>query len=489
VANGIRVRKDVWKLAAGDPTLQWYAKAVAEMQRRPIADPTSWRYQAAIHGYVRAADPNKSPGDRLPSAATQRRFWSQCQHGSWYFLSWHRMYLFYFERIVAAAVAGLGGPADWALPYWNYSDPSNPNARRLPPAFRTARMRGGANNPLRIADRDAGNAGEEVAGGVQVDLRPSLTEPSFVAQALGGSPGFGGPRTLFQHGGGRKGALERLPHDSIHGAIGGWMGSFETAGLDPIFWLHHANIDRLWAVWRARLGTHRDPTDAPWLTGLSFRFHDAAGGVASLSSSQVVDTTAPPLGYRYEDVSDPLGGAAPAALGVARSLEMERETTPEMVGATEGPVPLTGQSTTARLAVGTPTGPARLAAEAAAAPPRIYLNLENITGSGKPTDYAVYLNLPPGADPEQHGDLFAGVLPTFGVAEASRADRRHSGGGVHHALEVGDLVRRLQGRNDWDPSDLRVTFVPLRRPAPSGPTPAPAAPSPMQVGRVSLYYA
>ena len=31
------------------------------------------------------------------------------------------MYLGYLEKIVAATVAQLGGPQDWALPYWNYS--------------------------------------------------------------------------------------------------------------------------------------------------------------------------------------------------------------------------------------------------------------------------------------------------------------------------------------------------------------------------------
>ena len=30
----------------------------------------------------------------------------------------------------------------------------------------------------------------------------------------------------------------------------GLMSDPDTAGLDPIFWLHHANIDRLWEVWR-----------------------------------------------------------------------------------------------------------------------------------------------------------------------------------------------------------------------------------------------
>ena len=107
----VRVRKNVWKLPDWDPIIDWYARAIAEMQTRPLSDPTSWRYQAAIHDYLRGSDPNAKPADKLPSASDQKTFWSQCQHGSWYFLPWHRMYLAYFEQVVAATVQHLGGPA------------------------------------------------------------------------------------------------------------------------------------------------------------------------------------------------------------------------------------------------------------------------------------------------------------------------------------------------------------------------------------------
>src|SRR5437764_1162757 len=129
---GVRERKDVWKLSEWDPILMWYARAIAKMQTRPIQDPTSWRYQAAIHDYISGADPLANQGDVLPSNADQLRFWRQCQHNSWFFLPWHRMYLHYFDQIVAATVVQLGGPADWVLPYWNYSDANNADARRLP---------------------------------------------------------------------------------------------------------------------------------------------------------------------------------------------------------------------------------------------------------------------------------------------------------------------------------------------------------------------
>lgn len=67
--NGVRTRPDVWGLDEWDDTLLWYARAIAEMQTRPIADPTSWRFQAAIHAYNRNRAPYADPADQRRSAA------------------------------------------------------------------------------------------------------------------------------------------------------------------------------------------------------------------------------------------------------------------------------------------------------------------------------------------------------------------------------------------------------------------------------------
>jgi tyrosinase len=490
----VRVRRNVLKLPGGDwdPIIDWYARAIAEMQTRPMNDPTSWRYQAAIHDYARGSDPNATPADALPSASDQTTFWAQCQHASWYFLPWHRMYLAYFEQVVAATVQHLGGPSDWALPYWNYSDSANPNARKLPPAFRATTMPNGKPNPLRIPARVRGNSGKDVTTPAGVSIN-CLKDQWFAAQGTGGDPGFGGPATLFHHDPGPAGMLEATPHGSIHVAVGGFMGAFNTAGLDPIFWLHHCNLDRLWVVWRQRNAQHLDPSDAKWQTPPPFKLHDATKAPVSLTPSQVVDTTASPLNYQYDDVSDPLpappGGAPPVQTGLAMQPPPPHPI-PEMVGATDKEVALEGQATTTEMAVTQPTGPAR-ASLLATPERRVYLNIENITGTGAPTSYAVYVNLPPGANAHEHQELYAGLLPMFGVAEASRADQTHPGSGLHYSLEIGDVVRTLEARNAWDPTKLRVTFVPEET-EPDEPEPGFAsltAKQPIRIGRVSLYYA
>ena len=69
------------------------------------------------------------------------------------------------------------------------------------------------------------------------------------------------------------------------------MSDPDTAALDPIFWLHHSNIDRLWEVWTHRDPTFTDPTDAAWLTDVPFVLHDSTGAVVNFTPSQMLDTT------------------------------------------------------------------------------------------------------------------------------------------------------------------------------------------------------
>lgn len=129
-------RRNVWELGGdwADPIL-WYARGVKAMRSRALNDPSGWRFFGALHGFKRELWQKLGylgPADQLPSNADIRTYWSQCQHGSWYFLPWHRGYVIALEATIRDAVIKLGGPADWALPYWNYS---KPNQNRLPPAF------------------------------------------------------------------------------------------------------------------------------------------------------------------------------------------------------------------------------------------------------------------------------------------------------------------------------------------------------------------
>src|SRR5262249_30195182 len=45
------------------------------------------------------------------------------------------------------------------------------------------------------------------------------------------------------------GALEDGPHNVVHNWVGGAMADPTISPEDPIFWLHHGNIDRIWSLW------------------------------------------------------------------------------------------------------------------------------------------------------------------------------------------------------------------------------------------------
>jgi hypothetical protein len=78
------------------------------------------------------------------------------------------------------------------------------------------------------------------------------------------------------------------------------MADFSTVGGDPMFYLHHANIDRLWESWN-RLG-NKNPTDPRYLNR-KFSYGDRSGKRADLPVS-MADRTAP-LGYEYDSYEKP----------------------------------------------------------------------------------------------------------------------------------------------------------------------------------------
>lgn len=483
-----RERKDVYKLPPGDNTLEWYAKAVAKMRTRPATDPTSWSYQAAVHGFNKV-NPYWANVGTLPPPGQQTEYWKQCQHGTWYFLPWHRMYLAYFEQIVAKTIVDLGGPVGWSLPFWNYSDTSNPNATKLPPAFTAGTP---ATNPLQMPP--AGS----IPGRKNNFVNPkdvtlgALRTLIFQGAPSGIPAGFGGPVTGFSPNGSTHGDLESKPHDLVHVDIGGAMGNPQTAGLDPIFWLHHSNIDRLWQVWLNMGHTRQNPQDAAWLN-FAFDFHDATGAPKVLKVSDVLDTTKVlGRGYSYQGVptSSPVGAEAAFSnkLFAAGANDIDDGMPPEVAAATNTSLELSQfNSTTSLQLISSPrkTGslhrfntalPGLVGAGPAATGSQAYLNFENITGKGVPPVYDIYLNLP---DENQTDEAyFAGALPFFGVEAASSKDSHHNGSGQHYVFDISELVSTLKESSKWNPQELQVHLRPREAPEPG---------CAIEIGRISLY--
>ena len=74
------------------------------------------------------------------------------------------------------------------------------------------------------------------------------------------------------------------------------------ASRDPIFFLHHSNVDRIWAMWNAR-GNANSP-DPMWRNFVFNRnFIDANGSPWNVNVNGLQSTAA--LGYRYDDEEGP----------------------------------------------------------------------------------------------------------------------------------------------------------------------------------------
>ena len=179
------------------------------------------------------------------------------------------MYLYWFERIARAA----SGNPNFALPYWDYSVAGN---RIVPEAFRNPA------SPLYVANRNA-----EVNAGTP----PSANPASFSATtALSRTSFYSTDGTSFGGGDTRAGSLETTPHNFIHTWVGGDMARVPTAALDPLFWVHHANIDRLWEVWLRQGGGRANPTNVALFMNTPFTFYDEQGAAVQMTGAQILDT-------------------------------------------------------------------------------------------------------------------------------------------------------------------------------------------------------
>lgn len=248
----VRERKDVAKLDPNGPELTAYRKAVTVMKQRSMKD-------------------NK---DRIGWEAQARIHLDSCPHGNWFFFPWHRTYLWRFEEICRAA---CGNP-DFALPYWDWT--THPS---IPASF------WGQDNVLidnsRVVKQQEETDREFVGESIVHDI---LDTEDFIAFAGGATDKLRPERRV---GGG---LVEVTPHNYVHNFVGGNMGGF-LSPLDPVFWLHHANVDRLWTVWGARHAEFQ--LDDPRFLNLEMAFFDTAGKEVKNKVKDVLNTAT--LGYRY----------------------------------------------------------------------------------------------------------------------------------------------------------------------------------------------
>ncbi len=188
---------------------------------------------------------------------------------------------------------------------------------------------------------------------------------------------------------GRTGRLEQTPHNDIHVQLGGLMLDPDAAALDPIFWLHHANVDRLW--WCGMTpATPIRPT--PRGANQQFQFFDQNGQQVSMPCQDVEDIVNqleytcerrvrfPNLRLRPE-ILERFRRRSPWLIPLPRPPEPGPEPRPEVVGGTQRPVQLVGNPSEYESPLTSAPRGMRLGD---AAPQQIVLDLENIEAETNP---------------------------------------------------------------------------------------------------------
>ena len=245
-------------------------------------------------------------------------------HFSWFFMPWHRLYLYFHERILASL---LGDPS-FALVYWNWdnqilSNDTDHIGNNMPRYFTVK------DTPLYDAkrDRDHTPASELVRINVASNVTTTDT-PEEIAQEnlniLYQSLVTANTADMFMGGAYRQGtdlsnssvtdaplggSLELNVHSGIHYWTGdpnrklrSNMGVFTTAARDPIFYAHHANVDRLWDVWTTLPGgCRKDPTDEDFLEA-EFLFYDENKNLVKVKAKDALDLSK--MGVSYEAATE-----------------------------------------------------------------------------------------------------------------------------------------------------------------------------------------
>lgn len=214
-------------------------------------DERGYQWIAGVHGY--------------PTPA-------YCQHGTLDFPTWHRAYIYEFELRLQEQVESV------MLPYWDWA--SEQSIMHGMPEAVTADTYVDLNtgdtkpNPLKTAYSQVTDS--------DTTRRPQppseLQELKRLVSSAQGRP------TYSQY----SPALEQ-PHGGLHVWVGGDMGSVPYAAYDPIFWLHHCNVDRYWFEWQQEHGNNTVPQAQLDFICAPF----------SYTGAQTLDTST--FGYTYAD--------------------------------------------------------------------------------------------------------------------------------------------------------------------------------------------
>ncbi|GKT56388.1 tyrosinase precursor [Colletotrichum tofieldiae] len=271
-----------------------------------------------IHGLPYKKWPDRTWNNKM--VRVENRFGGFCTHSSILFLTWHRPYLALFEAELYKHVNAVANEfeeserkadyvkaaKDFRMPYWDWARPdlgifpiqatsqarvqvkrphgkqhnslldpnplasykfgekskSDESINRFPQVGGTVRYPGQSNNEelmQQLTSFFAGTDSKKRSRGKNLTERVMFILQSYRDFGSASHNRFNPTEKPGQPNFAEWGSIEDI-HNAIHTYAGGkgQMSDPTVAAFDPIFWLHHTNIDRLFAIWQA---CHDNPDD------------------------------------------------------------------------------------------------------------------------------------------------------------------------------------------------------------------------------------
>ncbi|KAF3921073.1 Tyrosinase [Arthrobotrys entomopaga] len=279
---GIAPRKEINKMIENHTEFSLFIMAMYRLQRVPQDSDMSFYAIGGIHGapfkpwskvggITDKQDPDQDPG--------------YCAHGDALFAPWHRPYVALIEQLMwkhASDIVDELPEGDkkakfrkvlptLRFPYWDWAQ--NPVIPREIIALKEIPIESVRRDEERIANPLYSYKFTSVS-----ELEPqwgnywnTLRETIRFSAEMGPNPSFDTlSQVMSKEGAQWKSDVHKLlldseysfptmsnelsvVHGAVHQAVGGRFGHMnpvEFSGFDPIFFLHHANVDRLFGIWQ-----------------------------------------------------------------------------------------------------------------------------------------------------------------------------------------------------------------------------------------------
>ena len=268
-------------------------------------------------------------------------------------------------------------------------------------------------------------------------IATAMNEPEFFGPT--DDTGFGGGVDPVDNDPNTQGAIESRTHGLVHVAVGGQIGTVAgamsevpRAAFDPIFWVHHAMIDRLWANWTCMPGkSWGSLPPAVWFDEAPWSFHDHDGQVGQ--ETRRFFLTYNQLEYTYDD-DEP--SCKPLAVPSEIVAVAPTNETPALLEKLEAKTAGSFEILDQPLSFALDTNINQTLIERVL-PPSFFVEIGGLQVEGVPPfAYDVYVSAQPGAGKDRGSPAYVGTLPLFGLSH-------HSVGGKTIRLNATNAVMQV----------------------------------------------